>query len=402
MYEEFDYNYKESNYFALVKWYSRPFELPKRNIHDENFTFDFEREVIEDCRTSKRIEIETIIKKCKVIEGNFIEENLKADMYVCRYRLIKQEGTTSKYNLLPLNAIISDYKKNPKTPKRSSGGSRAGSVELLGTPKLKIKRINSGENFEIVQKTTKTCSVQLEDILTKSLQVSPFKIVNNSVQKINRGVRNNEDEHNNVSPTKKSKTDYYEPNGNYLNLEEVNVDASPPIHRSSQAKRKLTMESNDDLNYSIVSEENLKITLKISHKENTPSRRTSIDEKTNNTPMRRSTRKKSEILREIENNSTPRKTKPINDLGTTPRQIISRRKSILKTPGGDVYGTPKKTVILTDIIEEHPAAEIHRTPRRTVKKIVDYDDYEEEVTRTPKSSRKSISKTTPKSRKSLT
>lgn len=338
-----------------------------------------------------------------MIEGSF--KQLKADMYVCRYKLVKQEGTRTKYNLFPLNVIISDNSKNPKTPKRSV--SRAGSVDI-GTPKLKIKRINSGENFEIIKETktlsTKPCSIQLEDVIkrsTKKTQVSPFKIVNNSVQKINR-VRI--DDENSVSPSKKSKNDYYEPNGNYLNIEEVNVD-SPINHRSSQAKRKLTMDTKDDLNYSIVSEEDLKITLRISHKENTPSRRRpSIDE---NTPMRRSTRKKSmfedtaAVLREIENNNlTPKKNKPI-DLGT-PRQIISRRKSILKTPGAsDVYGTPKKSVVLTDIVEEHPA-EIHRTPsRKTAKKYTEDGDSDEDLTRTPRSSKKSVSKSTPKSRRSL-
>lgn len=324
-------------------------------------------------------------------EGSF--EELKADMYVCRYKLVKQEGTRANYNLFPINAIISDYNKNPKTPKRSV--SRAASVEL-GTPKLKIKRINSGENFEIVKQiktpSTKPCSIQLEDFIKKSAkktQVSPFKIVNNSVQKINR---TRIDDENSVSPSKKSKNDYYEPNGNYLNIEEVNVD-SPITYRSSQAKRKLTMDTKDDLNYSIVSGlEDLKMTLRLSHKENTP--------------MRRSTRKKSimiedtDVLREIENNLTPRKNKPI-DLGT-PRQIISRRKSILKTPGAsDVYGTPKKSVVLNDIVEEHPA-EIHRTPsRRTVKKNTEDVDSDEDILRTPRSSRKSVSKSTPKSRRSL-
>lgn len=388
-------------YLALVQWYSKPKDLPKRNLSDENFIFDFDREVIEDCRDTNRIEIETIIDKCSVIEDQSIE--LKAKMYICRYRLVKQEGTRAKYNLLPLNAIISDYNKIPKTPKRSKAGS-----EELGTPKLKIKRINSGENFEIVTKTktpsTKSCSIQLEDIIqnssksSKKTQVSPFKIVNNSVQKINR---NRIDDENSVSPSKKSKNDYYEPNGNYLNIEEVNVDALQ-THRPSQAKRKLTMETKDDLNYSIISEEDLKITLRISHKENTPSRRRSSTDE--NTPMRRSTRKKSvfedtSVLREIENNSTPRKNKPI-DLGT-PRQIISRRKSILKTPGtSDVYGTPKKTVFLNDIVEEHPA-EIHKTPKRTAKKYTESVESDEEQTRTPRSSRKSVSKSTPRSRRSL-
>lgn len=385
-------------YLALVQWYCKPTDLPKRNLCDEKFVFDFDREVIHDCRDSNRIEIETIIDKCSVIEDKTVE--LKANMYICRYRLVKQEGTRAKYNLLPLNAIISDYNKAPKTPKRSV--SKAASEEL-GTPKLKIKRINSGENFEIVTKaktpSTKACSIQLEDVLQKSskkTQVSPFKIVNNSVQKINR-IRI--DDENSVSPSKKSKNDYYEPNGNYFNIEEVNVD-SLQVHRPSQAKRKLTMETKDDLNYSIISEEDLKITLRISHKENTPSRRRpSTDE---NTQMRRSTRKKSVFedtpLREIDNNLTPRKNKPI-DLGT-PRQIITRRKSILKTPGtSDVYGTPKKSVFL-NIVEEHPA-EIHKTPKRTTKKYTESVDIDEEHTRTPRSSRKSVSKSTPKSRRSL-
>lgn len=395
LYEEIDSTYNQSKYFALVKWYSRPEELPKKNLQDEDFVFDFEREVVVDSRADNRIDIETIIKKCSVIEGgNFEEIKQRPDMYVCRYKLVRHPGKSQMFDLLPLNAIISDYNKNPKTPKRTV--SRAGSE--LKTPKLKIKRV-SGEDFEIVDAiqspSTKPCSIKLEDVSQsmKSLQVSPFKIVNNSVQKINRN-RLDEDYYY-VSPSKKSKNDYYEPNGNYLNIEEVNVD-SPLIHRPSlAAKRRLTMESNADLDYTITSEEVLKIKVRISQKENTQ-RRSSI-EKT--TPLRRSTRIKSvliesEVLQEVENNVTPRKNKQI-DLGT-PRQIVSRRKSILKTPGASDVCTPKKTVVLTGIVEEH-LAEVHRTPRRAAKQ-----NEEEEITRTPRSSRKSISKTTPKSTKSLT
>lgn len=102
------------------------------------------------------------------------------------------------------------------------------------------------------------------------------------------------------------------------------------------------------------------------------------------------------ILREEENNSTPKKSIPFTiEYGTPKSSIISgRRKSILKLPNTPKQETPKRNIKFSDNVEENnntPKPKIHQLAsinEKTPVKKIHTPSKSKSATKTPKSASK--------------
>lgn len=374
MYEVFEAPLGYDQFRAYIRWYSRCNELPKHILFDENYVFDFDLEIVQDHRPFDRdISIETIFRKCSIVFG--MEDKapisilgkkfVRQPTYVCRYKLIKIKGR-NKYKIVP--------QAYPNDLFDESVPNKTNKLSLSRTPTSSHKNV-----YAVVKSTEKGSSKD---------GVTPIKIVKS----------------NNENSVRRK-----------LSLDNRNDDT-------------VDDEDDDILNYSIVNEapgdkNKFKIKLRISEKQH---KATPIHEDVQLSAKRITSRKRSQdlgsemVLREIDNNSTPKKLPRRQSIDTnTPKGLVisTRRRSILKTPGTPTIGTPKKTIQLSNIVEEYGGGTNGLgTPKltqlkhdattplsRRKRKGINHNETDDEdddyvPTRTPKSTRKTDSKTeTPKS-----
>lgn len=366
------------SYRALVTWYSRPEALPKKIVSDENYTFDFDKEIVEDYRYNPDISIESIFRLCKVeiVDQNAVASEVTAKistkfpLFIARYRLTHAPGSKKMF-LQALKSGTGDSETTPPRKRKSMAdktnrsAAKSATKDVEKTPKLRLTRAKSIEFVDMAHldddETRVIQKLQSEDNwVVKMVDGSYQKKLDNVTDGISEVELSDEE---NVSPSKIARINSARrKSGNFRR----NLNAS--LHCESP-----TSSDTEHLNYSIVKDEarstpQMKIKLRLSeqHKPAT------------DTPTRRSARKRStaEEIVPLDIQTSPRKArKSIMIEEETPMTPTSRprRKSILKTPSTknvEVVGTPKRNIQLSNIVEEFTEGRrtskvIHETPKKT-------------------------------------
>lgn len=228
-----------------------------------------DQEVIEDGRNfDEQVPLTAVCGKCQIVnipENESVSTALKKHkssenekMYVCRYKLVKQ----TSYMLLPVRwTKQDDQKTTSKTEKKNKTKSASRQKEIGNdVDEQDPNDPLADHHFELVDQSN-----QVSDDERHRL-VSPIKIVNNSVQKVNRAkdhrrsarkdiisdqrdresVQNDESNDEECSPSKRSKRD--EMNANYLTESPVE-----PIRQVTQIQRKSTVRKNLNTSFKDVS-----------------------------------------------------------------------------------------------------------------------------------------------------
>lgn len=339
---------------AIVQWFSRPGALPTSILNDENYVFDFDKEIIEDSRFSPNISIETIFGLCRVLVANprsvasdvVAKIATKYPIFVARYKLVRAPGQ-KKWHLEVLSPIgeTSPQKRKSMADRTNPGTQKSSSKESQKT-QLKLTRSKSIEFIDVDQLQEEEIRVA-QNMLNEEKWV--VKVVDNAensykknLDKVTEGFSEVElSDEGNVSPSKIARINSARrKSGNFRR----NLNAS--LHCESP-----TSSEAETLNYSIVKEEGrdtteMKIKLRVSENQNPEA----------DTPKRNRVRKRltiQESLLEI----SPRKTRksfiPEEEVPRTPTSR-PRRKSILKTPVSKAIEalTPRRSIHLSNIVEE--------------------------------------------------
>ncbi|XP_053688460.1 origin recognition complex subunit 1 [Sabethes cyaneus] len=353
---------------AIVQWYSRPASLPAKVISNENYAIDSNFEIVEDCRFSPDIAIESINGLCcvKIVETKSIASDViknitsKFPAFIARYRLSHQPGS-KKMHLEPLKAV----RKETLPDRRSSMVDKSHHLnikdDIPNTPKRKIDKLKSTEPNSIDHFSNRETAVPQKLMEQKKWVIKTIVDTNNTykskLEKVTEGICDvaiSDDEK--ISPSKiaklhsaKRKTQSFR----------KNLNAS--FHCDSA-----TSSDAEILNYSIVKDDvvntpEIKIKFRLSE-----SQKTAADTSTGRSSRKRSTCEKNDTT---DNETSPRKCRKSSsndgEIGTTPT-VRPRRKSILKTPSYkavDNAGTPKRNIQLSNIVEEFSNG------RRTSKKV---------------------------------
>lgn len=270
----------------------------------------------------KEVPLKSIASKCTVIERRAtdnISTILKAhketrenhDVYICRYRLVKQ----SSYVLLPIKWIACDAIEQRRTEVKK--GQKNGIIYADEQITYESDDPLADHHFEAA--TTQLANMQL--------QVSPLKILNqNSVQKIKRPAQQesavkertvNEDDDSKGSPNKRKRN-------------ERNVLDSPVTTGTTPSRRQASIRKNlndsfladDDATnnedvYKITKTDDLKMKISTGRKYNA-GREMTVNEET---PSKRNARRKLTQVEQLR----------ADEAATTPRS----RKSILRTPSSN-------------------------------------------------------------------
>lgn len=364
----------DDNYNAILQWYSRPTALPKNIATDENYTFDYDYEIIEDSRYDPNVSLDAIVGTCLVEVADVdvcpselvAEKATKHPMFVARYRLIKYPGV-KKMVLEPLKPVTSEAtprKRKSMVQQSNRSVGKSASKEVQKTPKLILKRTKSIE-FINVEDDLRVMEVLNED----NWRVEVIDDVERSYKKnlvhVTEGLGEVDiSDEENISPTKMARLNSARrKSGSFRRNLNVSLRGASPT-------------SEEEQNYSLVKDESkstpdLKIKLRLSERT-----KTGCD-----TPTRRSAKKRptqeDDISIDIE--TSPRKSrKPVINEEEPPQTPTTRprRKSILKTPSSkaaDAIGTPKRNIHLSNIVEEF-TGEGRRMSRKIVPtaKMADY------------------------------
>lgn len=164
-----------------------------------------DQEVIEDAHGQvQTVHINQIVSKCSVINADpsdFHAATLKqhketrenGDIYICRYKLIKQ----TTYVLMPVSWKADGIDERRELPRNKT-----------------LKNTQQLDEQSEYESDDPLADHHYEYIDNADRLVSPFKIIGNSVQKMKRSSPQKNDE-NDISPSKRSKRNI-ETNGNYL------------------------------------------------------------------------------------------------------------------------------------------------------------------------------------------
>lgn len=390
MYEIIDDENSSDPFKAVVQWYCRPIDLPESIANDDNYTFDFEREIIEDSRFNCNINVDAIFDHCRVeiaepgvVASELVaKKSVKGPMFVARYRLLR--NGTRKFHLEPLIDSVTETtprkRKSLNQPPNTRSVGKSGSKELQKTPKLRLTRSKSVEfvNVDAIEENVENFQFHSgEDkwvvkIIDNEDYSNYKKDLSRVTQRLNAIDVSDEE---NVSPNKMARMNQARrKSGNFRrNLNDSLRGESP------------TSGGEEIMNYSIVTDDSkntpdMKIKLKVSERH-----RSGCDTPT----TRRSVRKRStqEDADPLDSETSPRKSsRPISNKDESSQTPTTRprRKSILKTPStktSEMIGTPKR-LQLSNIVEEFTEG------RRMSRKIVQTPKMAEYVSseaRTPRS-----------------
>jgi hypothetical protein len=367
LYEIEDEYYADEQCRAIVQWYSRPVDLPRKILQNEDadFILDFDCEVVEDNRFGNDISIDSINDLCHLVvvgpKKLPVDEVAKARQdilkvrqqrlpcFVCRFRL---DGGAKNAFLVPINAP-------PQPDKKATPARRPSTAQDLVTlddyfdelnSKARRKSALAPQNWKISPKHEAKSDKRKS--ATKPT-VSPIKLVVDRLTPDDILSIMNEDDSDleNGTPTKKSKR------------------PMKAAKKNLNQQMNETLDDSDLLNYSIVQDADdgaTRIKLRLSEtQKRTSSRRKSVyDADAEDTPTRTLARKRTTPLKlEAESCVTPKKsrrasiTAAIENLSTTPR------RSILKTPSSQLAAqqrnTPRRSVCLPRVAEE----EMHEEPK---------------------------------------
>ncbi|XP_062544380.1 origin recognition complex subunit 1 [Armigeres subalbatus] len=391
MYEIIDDTHDEV-FKAKVQWYSWPKELPKYIAENENYIFDYDYEVFEDCRFGDVISIDNILGLCKVeiVEcdinaSEFVARKThKLPMYVARYKLEKKPDS-SKWQLGLLKGGATKHETPRKRKSIVQQSYRSGSVskEIQNTPKLRLTRSKSIE-CSSREKNSELQNVLNEDNwVAKVIKDVDYSSYKKNLTHVTEGICGVElSDQENTSPTKMARLNSAKRKSGHFRR---NLNAS--LRGGSPTSEE------DLMNYSIIEDDsknnNLKIKLRISERQKPKC----------GSPVTRSSMK-----REMEEENVP------IDIETSPRKIRKpeepqqtptrpRRKSILKTPSTktvEAVGTPIRNVQLSNIVEEFTEGRrVSRRITRTPKKLA--CDVEEPRTPRSRTGAKTTTQSTPSS-----
>lgn len=219
-----------------VKCYLQPKDLPDDveliDSMGEKINFG-NREIIENDTITNDLPLNEVLDKCLV---NFIPENKtedtmhanhrkdSKDIYVCRYKLIKE----IVYKLKPVGWRLADDVNNHfLTDDEESSTDYESSASKLSDIDDRIGQINLNSN-------------QKKQLAERQL-VSPIKIVNNSVQKVSRYKSKGENgtiSMEQLSPTKRAKI-VDEMNSNYLLESPMDAPQRKSYHQRNSIKKNL-------------------------------------------------------------------------------------------------------------------------------------------------------------------
>ncbi|XP_058819220.1 origin recognition complex subunit 1 isoform X2 [Topomyia yanbarensis] len=379
MYETMTDDPKVDNCRAIVQWYSRPAALPTKNINDENYTFDFDHEIVEDCRFNPDISIETIFGLCRVkaVDPSIVASDAidrvpgKLPLFIVRYKLVQVPGY-KKMRLVPINSI--EDQKTPGTRKSLADRThrtsmKNNSMDTPKTPKLRLTRTKSIEFVDMnhLGDTDIQAALNQENWVVKTVNSVDNSYKKNLVELTERicGVEISDDEK--VSPSKIAR---------FNNAKRKTGSFRKNLNASFHCDSPMSSDT-ESLNYSIVKDDEkksteMKIKLRLSERQ-----KGAID-----TPTRRSTRKRSTYEETIpmDNEVSPRKNRKtvlIDDQTPKTPTAKPRRRSILKTPSSkamESLDTPKRNIQLSNIIEEFSdgrriSKRIDASPKRSETKI---------------------------------
>ncbi|XP_058461352.1 origin recognition complex subunit 1 [Malaya genurostris] len=389
MYEIIDDDKKTDCYRAIVQWYSRPTALPNKILNDENYTFDFDYEIVEDSRFSPDISIETIFGLCRVevtepriIASEAIRQiSSKLPLFIARYRLVQIPGSKS----MDLAAIKHVEQNTPNKRKsmtdKTSNGVRNTTKDTPKTRKLTLTRTKS---IEFVNMN----DFNEDEIETAQIALNQENWVIKSVNSVDNSYKKNLDDVTNGICDVDISDDDTESPSKIARLNSVRRKSGTfrkNLNSSFYCESPMSSDT-ESLNYSIVKDDenktpNIKIKLRLSGRQKGPVE----------TLTRRSTRKRSTCEEKMSTDTdvSPRKNKKTVSIeNPTPKTPTTRprRKSILKTPCSktkDSVDTPKRNIQLSNIVEEFSDG------RRTSKRI---------DTASPKSERMIDEPKTPRSR----
>ncbi|XP_001861388.2 origin recognition complex subunit 1 [Culex quinquefasciatus] len=362
---------------AIVQWYSRPGALPKKIVADENYTFDFDKEIVEDYRYNPDISIESIFRLCKVeiVDPKAIASEVAAKistkfpLFIARYRLTHAPGSKKMF----IQALKSSgegettppRKRKSMADKTNRSAAKSATKDVEKTPKLRLTRAKSIEFVDMAHldddEARVVQKIQSEDNwVVKVVEGGSYqKKLDNVTEGISEVELSDEE---NVSPSKMARINSTRRKSGAFRR---NLNAS--LHCESP-----TSSDTEHLNYSIVKDEarntpQMKIKLRLSE----------VQKPAADTPTRRSARKRStaeEIVPLDIQTSPPKARKSIMVEEEPPMTPTSRprRKSILKTPSTknvEAVGTPKRNIQLSNIVEEFAEGRrtskvMHETPKK--------------------------------------
>ncbi|EDW02590.1 origin recognition complex subunit 1 [Drosophila grimshawi] len=394
LYELREMTHKESCR-AIVQWYSRPQAIPQKHFDEDDLSFDFDLEIIEEHRPyDNDVALASIYRKCLVLESNSkstAQQIIKKSkvpsnclMFVTRYKFLK---VSNAYRLIPLEIHLDNEPKSAK--KRRSV--RNGVSEPKSSSRRRVSMAAGCEApVEFVDVNTNANYFNSEN------KVSPIKIVGGrSVVRLSEKKK---------SLSNAAAADGVEPeiNANYLMaspLTEKNPKVSTPKSRASAARRNLNLSldkggdstaDSECLNYSIVQQtpdpktpsNDMKIKLRISERRRSV-RLASVDcerdpldaveSYVTDTPNTQRRKRLGVTNGDIYHTPTKKTKEPVEPVGTelTPS---TRRKSILKSATTRLAdGTPRRSIQLSNIVEQRifKDNDIISTPKRSRSKLTD-------------------------------
>lgn len=319
-------------YRAIVQWYSRPAALPRNIINDENYVFDFDKEIIEDSRFSPDISIETIFGLCRVmiinptsIASDVVQKaTTKLPLFVARYRLVQTPGV-KRMHLRPIIVEESSPRKRKSVSNHNHTTAGKNAQIQLDTEEIEAAQMVLADKKWIVKTVGDHSSRKTIAQITDSL---------NQV-----GLSDEE----NVSPTKISRLNRTRRKSGTVRR---NLNASLQCESPSSSDAEI-------LNYSIVKDETIqtpeiKIKLRLSEQQKT----TNGDKRV---MRKRSTHEEDEVtVTPLSISKSLKSNTPKHDVSDSPI-TRPRRKSILKTPISKANdpSTPKRSIQLSNIVEEY-------------------------------------------------
>ncbi|XP_055624248.1 origin recognition complex subunit 1 [Toxorhynchites rutilus septentrionalis] len=397
MYDLLNENPNVDSCRAIVQWYSRPAAMPTRILNDENYAFDFDKEIMEDSRFNPDISIETIFGLCRVetldpmsvVSDAVARITTSLPVFIARYRLTQASGSRRMYLEALTNGTKQFTPRKRKSVLEKSSHRSSVSASAQKTPKSRTTRSKSIEFIDVD-------SFNDEEIQTAQKALNDDKWIVKVVETVTDSIKKKLDE---VTESFSEVDISGDENGSPSKIARRNNvrRKTGSFRRNLNASLRCESPVSSDMdmpNYSIVNDgsENaagMKIKLRLSQQ-----KKVANDVARQKTPRKRST---NENIDSIDEQISPRKTRKssiiVDDTEHSTPSTRTRRKSILKTPSSkatEATGTPKRNIQLSNIIEEisgerRSSRKVEQTPKKS------------NTNDEPKTPRSKISKSTPRS-----